>query len=1071
MKTNSNYNTISTLLLGFVLFLLSHSITQAQGWRGLYPANNTSSLESTNSVVTNTLDGGYLFARQASVGGRKMNLTKVDQDGTLQWDKVYSSLNITDPNFSEILQNPDGSFVISGAETNNYGLFIVKLDQNGNLIWIQNSFNIFYYYILGANHMAKAINGYILANNANEFDLEIRKIDENGTIVWTTNLSPGPRRYVKVITKPDNTYNVYTDSELYNIDSLGNVLSTKNISLSTGGFIGASLDIEPTPDGGILVTDQTDPFTTKYNLEVTKRNANGGIEWGSTYDLFTANSEIAKPAVNAVDGGYILTVSGSDTAVVLKVDNVGNMLWYKTFPGEFRDIRVTKDSSYILSGFDSNSIPRLIKLDKNGFLFDNFLVGTVFNDSNLNCFPDLNEIKLDNWLVEVTGDKTLYTFTNALGNYKIDVDSGSYIVNVTNPSPLWQSCVGATPVQVSSNDIVGTNFPMYPLTNCQYLTIDLSVPFLRRCFDNNYQVSFCNKGTVASANNVVDIDFHPHYDVISSSIPWSSQTGTTYSFPVGNLDINECGNFSVTVVPNCDSTILGQALCAYATIKPDTICGAINPAWDGSITDLKVHCGPDSLTFTITNTGTGNMGTPQDYLVIEDNLLPKTGFFQLIAADTLQIKVPANGSTYRLYAGQSPGYFPPGYNPTIAYEGCGVKTDGTFSTGFITMYSENNVLNTETTDCEEIIGSYDPNDKQATPKGYSYRHFIEVGDDLDYRIRFQNTGTDTAFTVEIRDTISEHLDMASLLPGTSSHAYELDIVNGTTLKFTFKDILLVDSTTNEPASHGFVTFKISQQPNLPLGTMIYNRAGIYFDFNEPIITNQTYHEIGEDFLPVAPTAVSLSMSLEGAYDLNTGLHATDLLDQGLLPAVQPYGAAPWEYDGTEGSGWTTSDYPSGTVDWVLIDLRETSSASSIVAKGAAILLEDGSLHPFNMVVPGNVDSVYIAVYHRNHLPILSPHRFDVSNQALSFDFRLSDSYVFGAGFGQKRIGNDWHLFVGNGAASSAGSDINVADKILWETENGYFGKYKLADYNLDGDINGIDKILWSVNNGIYTEIR
>ena len=54
--------------------------------------------------------------------------------------------------------------------------------------------------------------------------------------------------------------------------------------------------------------------------------------------------------------------------------------------------------------------------------------------------------------------------------------------------------------------------------------------------------------------------------------------------------------------------------------------------------------------------------------------------------------------------------------------------------------------------------------------------------------------------------------------------------------------------TNEPASHGFISFKISQQPNLPLGSVIPNSAGIYFDFNPPIVTNTTLHMLGENFL-------------------------------------------------------------------------------------------------------------------------------------------------------------------------------------------------------------------------------
>ena len=61
---------------------------------------------------------------------------------------------------------------------------------------------------------------------------------------------------------------------------------------------------------------------------------------------------------------------------------------------------------------------------------------------------------------------------------------------------------------------------------------------------------------------------------------------------------------------------------------------------------------------------------------------------------------------------------------------------------------------------------------------------------------------------------------------------------------------LPDSNINEPASHGFVNFKISQYPDLPAGTELNNEAAIYFDFNDPIITNKTVHTIVEDYLSV-----------------------------------------------------------------------------------------------------------------------------------------------------------------------------------------------------------------------------
>ena len=85
--------------------------------------------------------------------------------------------------------------------------------------------------------------------------------------------------------------------------------------------------------------------------------------------------------------------------------------------------------------------------------------------------------------------------------------------------------------------------------------------------------------------------------------------------------------------------------------------------------------------------------------------------------------------------------------------------------------------------------------------------------------------------------------------------------------FIFNNIQLPDSNVNEPASHGFVKFKINQRANNPLGTVIENKAGIYFDFNEAVITNSTHHVLGENFVESNLVGLSTQKS-NNAFHLN-----------------------------------------------------------------------------------------------------------------------------------------------------------------------------------------------------------
>ncbi|MBV6655966.1 MAG: VCBS repeat-containing protein, partial [Mameliella sp.] len=175
-------------------------------------------------------------------------------------------------------------------------------------------------------------------------------------------------------------------------------------------------------------------------------------------------------------------------------------------------------------------------------------------------------------------------------------------------------------------------------------------------------------------------------------------------------------------------------------------------------------------------------------------------------------------------------------------------------------------LPAETFDFASVINcAYDPNDKQVYPARGQQPPFTEnytlFDEPLLYTIRFQNTGTDTAFNVVLRDQLSSHLDWETFVPGSSSHPYEATLYEDGRVEFYFRDILLPDSTTNEPKSHGFVQFEIEALPGLDEQTIIENTAGIYFDFNPPIITNTVENTMVSelpDFTPAAAFAFESS---------------------------------------------------------------------------------------------------------------------------------------------------------------------------------------------------------------------
>ncbi|MCL7763102.1 T9SS type A sorting domain-containing protein [Polaribacter sp. Z014] len=137
-----------------------------------------------------------------------------------------------------------------------------------------------------------------------------------------------------------------------------------------------------------------------------------------------------------------------------------------------------------------------------------------------------------------------------------------------------------------------------------------------------------------------------------------------------------------------------------------------------------------------------------------------------------------------------------------------------------------------------IVNAYDPNDVVCF-EGDKIST-TQVPNDLTYRVRFQNTGTASAINIVVKDIIDADLDMTTFQPVAASHSYRTAISNTNKVEFIFENIHLADSTSNEPASHGWLFYKIKPKSNTVIGDDFDTTANIYFDYNAPVITN-TYN--------------------------------------------------------------------------------------------------------------------------------------------------------------------------------------------------------------------------------------
>jgi uncharacterized repeat protein (TIGR01451 family) len=282
----------------------------------------------------------------------------------------------------------------------------------------------------------------------------------------------------------------------------------------------------------------------------------------------------------------------------------------------------------------------------------------------------------------------------------------------------------------------------------------------------------------------------------------------------------------------------------------DTVPNATHPnalpcstSFDYSHLVVRPTCNNDTISFVITNTGDGDMNCWSQVRIYIDGQLSIVDSVMLLSGGMIQFDFLGNGGTWRLEVDQHPLHRG-NSQPSATIENCGT---GNWTPNLVNALAQDDADPIVDIYCGLVTGSYDPNDKRGFPLGIGSNNEIEPNQDIEYMIRFQNTGTDTAFTVVVRDTLSADLDISTIKTGVSSHAYSFRVYGERILEWTFNNIMLPDSNVNEPASNGFLMFKIKQQKDLPLGTVIRNSAAIYFDFNAPIITNMSRHLIQEQW--------------------------------------------------------------------------------------------------------------------------------------------------------------------------------------------------------------------------------
>lgn len=763
-------------------------------------------------------NGDIAVIASDSASGREMLLTLSPQ-GILQ------SIDTLELNFiltEQIAPFPDGRLAILGTRFQG-PVTLAVFDRQGDTVWTKS-------YPNGPSfrtpmHFTTTRDSAIVLTGTQQDTttyLFAAKLRFDGSPAWENTFFQSPILFSSpygVLEAPDSTLHILTSVGLIvsppalttklTLSAVGDSLTNDTTGLPLGAGLTATTDGD-----GYATYRRTNSLSNDFGLQLFRYDWNTNLQWGVNH-LIPGRRIVIREVIPLADSGFA----------------AAGQIW---------------------EGPSGPSIGTyLARLDRGGRPFENLLVGRAYYDANGNCVPDPGERNVPGLILQITGDTNLVFSTDSDGNLRQALNTGSYTLNAFPNYNYWKSatCAVNTPVNFpSTGDTTFIEFPLEPDILCPDLRVDLTATPLVVCFSNYYQVSYENVGSDTADNAYVDVIMPPSVTVDSATLPIALNLDSLYRFTLGSIAPLQTGDFRIYVTADCPPNpldLLGRTECAFAAIYPDTNCLPTNSGWDGSSVGVELTCLPnDSLRFVIRNNSNAGMSSPGGYLVLEDNIMRINNSFQLGANDSLEFFEPGNGATWTLVADQSPGH-PGNSYPIISVEGCGTDTLGNISLGFVPQFPlDDNELNIAVY-CGTYLGAYDPNDKLATPEGIGPLHAIEKDQEIDYTVRFQNTGSFFAFNVIVFDTLDPRLDLTTFRMTATSHPANWQILPGGILRVEYPDINLPDSTRDEPNSHGFFRFSIFPDQSLQPGDRFEGRAAIYFDFNPPIITNTVFHTISD----------------------------------------------------------------------------------------------------------------------------------------------------------------------------------------------------------------------------------
>ena len=286
------------------------------------------------------------------------NLIWVKQIGGTGLDRSNSVITDVDGNvyligsFRETVDFDPSAGIMSLTSNGIDDIFVLKLDSNGNLIWVKqmggvstevgleivvdDNGNIYATgYFMGTTDFDPGAGNVVLTSNGNE-DIYIQKLDSNGSLIWVkqiggTSIDLGRSMAV------DNNSDIYIT---------GTFAGTVDFDPGTGTFSLTSNGVED------IFVQKLDPDG---NLIWVKQMGSAFLDWSNSIsidvngDVYTTGRFSSTVDFDPGSGVTNLTSNGNTDIYIQKLDSDGNFCWVKQMGGTSED--AAKAISVDVNGF------------------------------------------------------------------------------------------------------------------------------------------------------------------------------------------------------------------------------------------------------------------------------------------------------------------------------------------------------------------------------------------------------------------------------------------------------------------------------------------------------------------------------------------------------------------------------------------------------------------------------------------------------------------------------------------------------------------------------------------------